>query len=814
MIRIFSTCASVIALSAAASVSAQSSDQWVDCASENQTCDFSDAKLVRYGRNNTWVERVFTNTVQCSNAVFDDPLPGTYKKCQYNTNAQVSWETCADEQSTCSFDGKKTIRYGKNGIWVEGTFTDEVACSNSVFGDPLKGTRKECQTASYSLDDFNAPTPPTNIQMSNLTCDSGTLSWSASSDNVGVARYTIYRDGQFLAEVSGSSLNANLTLTPGADWGFYVNALDNAGNVSQASDTLQIQIPQCQIDNTPPSIPTDLQGSAEGTAIMIDWLPSTDEVGVTGYDIFRDGQKIASTPDNNYVDTGLAQDQSYDYTVAARDAQNNVSASSNQVTITTQSTCSTAVCAVDQVTTETDIPWGLVTLDDGSILYSRRDVHDIILLKDGVKTNIGTVPNVVGTNGEGGLLGLEVTDQFPDQDSWLYIYHTSPSDNRLVRIRYQNGQLNNDTLEVLLTGVNKNKFHNGGRLRFGPDGKLYIAAGDGQSEDDAQNINKLNGKILRVNKDGSIPSDNPFNNAVWSYGHRNPQGLAFDSQGQLWQQEFGAGAQDETNLIQKGGNYGWPECEGTYSRKGQGCANADFIPPKQTYLTANGSCSGIAIVSDVLYVACQRGERLYRGEITGTSLPNTMQQLFVGTYGRLRTVEPSIDGNLWLTSTNGGDKNNTPNDSDNQILKVTLGTGEANDIQDGATYSLTNRNTGRALDVVGHLENDGANVGTYPYNNWEWQHWQVDAIGDDAYTLTVQHTGMALSLNNSSNAVQSPYNNNNTAEWYINPIGNGYYELISVGNGTALDESVQDNNVTEYRAKSSDNQQWLLQRIN
>jgi glucose/arabinose dehydrogenase len=165
-----------------------------------------------------------------------------------------------------------------------------------------------------------------------------------------------------------------------------------------------------------------------------------------------------------------------------------------------------------------------------------------------------------------------------------------------------------------------------------------------------------------------VPSDNPFGNYVWSYGHRNPQGLAFDSQGRLWEQEFGNAIMDETNLITKGGNYGWPACEGTSGT----CGTAGFLAPKHTYPTTEGSCSGVAIVRDVLYIACQRGTRMYREVISGSSLTN-VQQYFVGTYGRLRTVEPAPDGGLWLTTTNTGDKDSTPNNSNEKILHVTLG---------------------------------------------------------------------------------------------------------------------------------------------
>jgi glucose/arabinose dehydrogenase len=280
---------------------------------------------------------------------------------------------------------------------------------------------------------------------------------------------------------------------------------------------------------------------------------------------------------------------------------------------------------------------------------------------------VGTVPNVDNTDGEGGLLGLAISSNYAS-DHWLYIMHTSPTDNRIVRIKLDNDVLNTGSEQILISGLLRNKFHNGGRLRFGPDGKLYASTGDAQNGDNAQNKNSLNGKVLRLNPDGGVPSDNPFGNYVWSFGHRNPQGLAFDSQGRLWEQEFGNGIMDETNLITKGGNYGWPACEGTSGT----CGTAGFIAPKHTYPTSEGSCSGVAIVRDVLYVACERGTRLYREVVSGTDLTN-VQQYFVGTYGRLRTVEPAPDGGLWLTTTNTGDKDSVPNNSNEKIFHVTLG---------------------------------------------------------------------------------------------------------------------------------------------
>ncbi|MGD8193066.1 PQQ-dependent sugar dehydrogenase [Herbiconiux sp. P18] len=538
------------------------------------------------------------------------------------------------------------------------------------------GTNQKWKTSLGSPADTQAPSIPGNPRVSGLTCDTVTFAWNAATDDVGVAFYDVYHDGQLMKSVSGSTLSTQLPVVGGVKWGLYVNARDASGNVSQASTTVPIAPPNCQPDTVAPSAPSGLKAAVSGTTITLTWTASTDDVGVRAYDVYRDGTKAGSitgtatvTPATTFVDSALAQTTRYSYNVVARDGQANVSAKSGTVTATTGTGCAQSVCAVTQVGTDTDIPWGLVTLPDGTLLYTRRDAHDIVRLDPatGAKTTVGTVPNVESTDGEGGLTGLAIAPDFASTP-WLYIMHTSPSDNRIVRIKLENGALDLASEQVLVSGILRNKFHDGGRLRFGPDGKLYASTGDAQFGDNAQNLSSLNGKILRLNPDGSVPSDNPFGTYVWSYGHRNPQGLAFDSQGRLWEQEFGNSVMDETNLIQKGGNYGWPACEGTSGT----CNTAGFIAPKQTYLTSDGSCAGIAIVRDVLYVACERGTRLYREVISGSSLTN-VQIFFNGTYGRLRTVEPAPDGGLWLTTSNEGDKDSIPNNSNEKLLHVTLG---------------------------------------------------------------------------------------------------------------------------------------------
>ena len=574
--------------------------------------------------------------------------------------------------------GAANQRWRVNGaaiIGVESGLCLDVSGGATGNGTPVvlwtcHGRRNQQWNGVSAATDTRPPTPPGNPRVSNLTCDTVTFAWDAATDDVAVAYYDVYHDGQLMTSVSGTVLSTGLTVRPGVTWGLYVNARDAAGNVSQASATVPITPPQCQADSEPPTAPTGLTASAGGTTVTLSWTASSDNVGVAAYDVYRNGTKVASVKDTpTATDTGLTPRTAYSYYVVARDAQGNVSPPSNTVSTTTGASCTNPVCDVTQVTTEQDLPWGLLTLTDGTVLYTRRDLFDIVRLDPagGAKTSIGTVPNVAGTDGEGGVLGIEIAPSFP-ADHWLYIYHTTTTDNRIVRMKVENNRLVPGTEQVLLTGILRNKYHNGGRLRFGPDGKLYASSGDAQNGDNAQNVNGLNGKVLRINPDGSIPADNPFGNAVWSYGHRNPQGLAFDSQGRLWEQEFGNDRMDETNLIVRGGNYGWPACEGTAGN----CGTAGYVAPKMTYPVASASCSGIAIVRNALYIACERGTRLYREVISGDILTG-QQQYFVGTYGRLRTVEPAPDGGLWLTTSNYGDKDSIPNNSNEKILHVTLG---------------------------------------------------------------------------------------------------------------------------------------------
>nr|WP_042191855.1 PQQ-dependent sugar dehydrogenase [Kibdelosporangium sp. MJ126-NF4]CEL20327.1 FIG01133694: hypothetical protein [Kibdelosporangium sp. MJ126-NF4]CTQ97552.1 FIG01133694: hypothetical protein [Kibdelosporangium sp. MJ126-NF4] len=523
---------------------------------------------------------------------------------------------------------------------------------------------------TVQITDNEAPSAPPNLRSTGKTARTTSLAWDAASDNVGVAGYDVYQHGQFMKTVAGNVLATTVEgLQPNTEYDWTVLAKDVAGNVSQASNNVVVRTDPAPPDNEPPTVPGNLTAPRKtATTVDLAWTASTDNEKVSGYDIFTDGAQSGSADGSATSTTvaGLTTGKEYRFKVRARDAAGNVSGFSNEIAATPTQGGPAGVPnpgTVSTIASGVDVAWGVVFLPDGSALFSERNTFNIYRITEGgTKQLAGKISQAAGTNGEGGLLGLEVAPTFA-QDHWLYVYHTTSGDNRIIRIKYENGQLVQGSYQVLLQGLARNRFHNGGRLRFGPDGKLYASVGDAQNKANAQNNNSLNGKILRINPDGTVPSDNPFGNAVWSKGHRNPQGLDFDSQGRLWEAEFGDSTQDEVNLITKGGNYGWPNCEGT---TGDGCAGT--VAPKKTWSTSQASPSGLTIINDHVFVATTVGQRVYRMRIDANSNLVDQQTYFQSTYNRLRTVEVDHDGDIWLTTST--DKDGT--DNNDRILHVDI----------------------------------------------------------------------------------------------------------------------------------------------
>jgi glucose/arabinose dehydrogenase len=310
------------------------------------------------------------------------------------------------------------------------------------------------------------------------------------------------------------------------------------------------------------------------------------------------------------------------------------------------------------------VPWGLAFLPDGSALVSERDSARILrVAPNGTTTALGQVPGV-DAGGEGGLLGIALRPGSSAARE-LYAYFTAGQDNRVVRMALSPDAGALGAPQAILTGIAKANIHNGGRIAFGPDGFLYVATGDASRNARSQDPASLSGKILRLTPDGQPAPGNPTaGSPVWSLGHRNVQGLAFDSRGQLWASEFGQNALDELNRIQPGGNYGWPQVEGP------GGAARGFIDPVATWATGEASPSGIAIAGNSVWMAALRGQRLWQIPIPGGAVGTPVAH-FARQYGRLRHVERAPDGSLWML-TNSTDGRGRPAADGDRVLRITL----------------------------------------------------------------------------------------------------------------------------------------------
>jgi len=313
------------------------------------------------------------------------------------------------------------------------------------------------------------------------------------------------------------------------------------------------------------------------------------------------------------------------------------------------------------VASNLEVPWGLDFLPSGDALVTERDTRRILrVTPQGQVIPVGEVPEAEG-GGEGGLLGLAVSPTF-DTDSLVYVYFSTATENRIERMTFDGAALG--PREPLVTGIPSAVFHDGGVLEFGPDGMLYAGTGDATNGPLAQDPASLAGKILRMTPDGTPPPDNPFpGSLVFSLGHRNVQGLAFDSRDRLWASEYGANAWDELNLVQAGGNYGWPQVEG---RGGDG----SFVQPAAQWPVDEASPSGITIIDDVVHMAALRGERVWQIPIGADGVGEPVAAL-QGQHGRLRTPVQAPDGSLWITTSNR-DGRGEPAPGDDRILRVTL----------------------------------------------------------------------------------------------------------------------------------------------
>ncbi len=336
---------------------------------------------------------------------------------------------------------------------------------------------------------------------------------------------------------------------------------------------------------------------------------------------------------------------------------------------------------VDVVARGLQIPWAIEFAPDGRIFLTERPGR-IRVIRDGELQSEPWAQIPVAHEGEGGLLGLALDPNFAE-NGFVYVYYTYREGtrlwNRVARLTDREGR--GEDLVVILDRIPGSTIHNGGRIRFGPDGKLYVTTGDANVPASAQDLASLAGKILRLNPDGSIPTDNPFpNSPVWSYGHRNPQGLAWHPvTGALFSTEHGPSGlppnccHDEVNVIEPGQNYGWPSVFGIRG-------DPRFVDPILESGLDTWAPSGAAFYSgDRLpeswrgrfFFAALRGQHLGRVTVHSSDLRSVerFEKLFVGEFGRLRDVVQGPDGFLYVTTSNR-DGRGIPRSGDDRLLRI------------------------------------------------------------------------------------------------------------------------------------------------
>jgi len=337
--------------------------------------------------------------------------------------------------------------------------------------------------------------------------------------------------------------------------------------------------------------------------------------------------------------------------------------------------------SVEVVAGGLETPWAIDFAPDGRIFITERPGR-VRVIKDRNLQKEPWMEIEVYEAGEAGLMGLALDPQF-ERNRFAYVAYTHRDSagrirNRVVRLREDTAK-GKGVIDKILAEVRGARNHDGARVKFGPDGKLYWTMGDSQDGGLSQNLSSLNGKILRMNPDGTIPSDNPFkNSALYSYGHRNPQGLAWQpGTGRLYATEHGPSGfqgccRDELNFIEPGKNYGWPVIRGDDTREGMvppilhSGENETWAPAGATFVT-RGPWAGSLLFTGL------RGQTLYR-VVLDKNDPRRVVELerhFARQFGRLRDVVEGPDGALYVVTSNRDGRGN-PGPNDDRVLRITF----------------------------------------------------------------------------------------------------------------------------------------------
>lgn len=319
---------------------------------------------------------------------------------------------------------------------------------------------------------------------------------------------------------------------------------------------------------------------------------------------------------------------------------------------------------IEVIATNLTVPWGVAFLPGGDMLVTERSGMLRRIGEDKQSHAIEGVTHV----GEGGLLGVAVDPKFVDNGQ-IYLYMTTRTDdaltNRIERYSYAKGRLADR--KAILGNIPGEVNHDGGRIAFGPDGFLYVATGDAGKPELAQDKDSLAGKILRLTAEGKPAPGNPFGNAVYSFGHRNPQGLAWDDKGRLWSTEHGPSGSgsgyDELNLIKPGGKYGWPVIKGDEAGTGM------VTPIVHSGRDETWAPAGLAYAEGSLFFGGLRGQTLYEAKLTGNDSVS-LKAHFRNEYGRIRTT--AVRGSDLYVTTSNTDGRGNPNAGDDKLVRMKL----------------------------------------------------------------------------------------------------------------------------------------------
>lgn len=333
---------------------------------------------------------------------------------------------------------------------------------------------------------------------------------------------------------------------------------------------------------------------------------------------------------------------------------------------------------VEEVVRDLEVPWGIVFTSPQRMLVTERPGRIRVIENGQLRAEpLHTFPEV-STGGEEGLMSITLHPQYA-ANKFVYASYAFKTQRgmwvEVVRFK-DDGDSVSDVTRIV-SDIPAAQYHAGSELAFGPDGKLYITTGDATDRELAQNLDSLAGKILRVNDDGTIPTDNPFpQSPIWSYGHRNPQGIAWDSAGNMYETEHGPsgfdgpGGGDEVNTIEKGGNYGWPLVSHEKTKEGTIAPLLVFTPAEAPASALIYSGRLFPQFKDNLFFGALRGENLMRVSLAqGTA--TGFERLFLEEYGRIREVTEGPDGSIYFTSSNR-DGRGSPAANDDRIFRIVL----------------------------------------------------------------------------------------------------------------------------------------------